>query len=166
MRALGCGAAIALLASTAVAAASFSGRVVSVSDGDTIAVMRDGRAQRVRLHGIDCPESGQAYGTRAKQFTAGLAFGNLVTITIKDTDRYGRTVGQVNLPDGKNLAHELLRAGLAWWYRQYAAKESLLARLEVEARTAKRGLWSDAQPMPPWEHRKHQRASRREYQVQ
>ena len=88
---------------TAIAAASFSGRVVGITDGDTIRTLHDGREERVRLSGIDCPESRQAFGTKARQFTSGLAFGRIVKVTIVSVDRYGRTVGQVTLPDVKNL---------------------------------------------------------------
>jgi len=131
----------------------FSGRVVSVSDGDTISVLYNAGEVRVRLSGIDCPEKGQAYGTRAKLFTSQAAFGRNVTVQVADHDRYGRVVGEVILPDGMNLNHELLRAGLAWWYRQYSSDREL-AGLEAQARAEHRGLWSDASPIPPWEYRK------------
>jgi len=81
-----------------LAADTFTGKVVGVSDGDTIKVMRQGRAVKVRLHGIDCPEKRQPFGTRAKQYTSHMAFGNEVTVQVKTTDRYGRTVGEVILP--------------------------------------------------------------------
>lgn len=146
---------IALILSVApTRAEEFSGKVVGVSDGDTIRVMREGKAELVRLWGIDCPESRQPFGMRAKQFTGELAFGLKVRIEVRDTDRYGRTVAEVFLPDGKNLNHELVRAGLAWWYRQYAKSDQVLARLESEARVVRRGLWNDDGPVPPWEWRK------------
>ena len=78
---------------------------------------------------------------------------------MKDRDRYGRTVGEVVLPDGKVLNQELVRAGLAWWYRDYAAGDSRLALLEQEARAAGRGVWSDPRAVPPWEYRKRGRAA-------
>src|SRR5207247_10694465 len=67
----------------------FTGKVVGVTDGDTITVLHNGKGERVRLHGIDCPEKGQAFGQRAKQFTSALAFGKEVTVTVLDSDRYG-----------------------------------------------------------------------------
>ena len=82
---------------------TFIGKVVGVSDGDTIKVIRQGRAVKLRLHGIDCPERKQPYGTRAKGFTPDMAFGREVTVRIKATDRYGRIVGEVILPDGSSL---------------------------------------------------------------
>jgi endonuclease YncB( thermonuclease family) len=77
-----------------------------------------------------------------------------VTVQVKDTDRYGRPGGEVLLADGRSLNQELVRAGLAWWYRQYAPHDTTLAQLEAEARAAKRGLWADAAPVPPWAWRK------------
>jgi endonuclease YncB( thermonuclease family) len=140
-------------------AEQFTGKVVGISDGDTISVLRDGKAVKVRLHGIDTPEKAQAFGTQARQFTGELVFQQTVTVAIRDTDRYGRLVGEVLLPDGRSLNQELVKAGMAWWYRQYAPHDTTLAQLEAEARTAKRGLWADATPIPPWEWRKGQRAS-------
>jgi endonuclease YncB( thermonuclease family) len=72
----------------------FTARVVAITDGDTIRVLRDDKEIRVRLNGIDCPEKAQPFGTRAKQFTADLAFGKLVTVQVRDTDRYGAYRGR------------------------------------------------------------------------
>jgi micrococcal nuclease len=71
----------------------------------------------------------------------------------REKDRYGRSVADVTLPDGRSLNREMVRGGIAWWYRKYAANDQVLARLEAEARQAKRGLWSQADPKPPWEWR-------------
>src|SRR2546426_709117 len=118
-------------------ATDFTGRVVGVSDGDTIKVLHNGKAEKIRLYGIDCPEKGQAYGTRAKQFTSELVFGKAVTVKNHSLDRYGRTIGDVIILDGTNLNRELVKVGLAWWYRKYAPNDSTLEHLEEEARTAK-----------------------------
>ncbi len=140
------------LFATPALAADFTGRVVGVSDGDTITVLHNGTGERIRLHGIDCPEKRQAFGNRAKQFTSTLVFGNTVTVQVLDRDRYGRTVGVVLLPDGRSLNHELVRAGLAWMYPRYTNDQSL-SDLEEEARVARRGLWADPHAVPPWEWR-------------
>ena len=142
---------IALIAAQTLAA-DFTGKVVGVSDGDTITVMHNGKGERIRLHGIDCPEKRQAFGKRAKQLTSNLVFGKTVTVQVVDRDRYGRTVGVVLLPDGRSLNHELVRAGFAWMYRRYTNDQSL-SDLEEEARVARRGLWADAEPVPPWKWR-------------
>jgi micrococcal nuclease len=123
---------------------------VGISDGDTLSVLRKGKAVKVRLHGVDTPEKAQAFGTRAQQFTGELVFQHEVTVIVRDTDRYGRLVGEVLLPDGRSLNQELVRAGMAWWYLPYAPKDTTLAQLETEARAAKRGLWAEAHPIPPW----------------
>ena len=142
-----------------VVLADFSGRVVGVTDGDTIKVMHNGRAEKIRLYGIDCPEKGQPFGTKAKQFTSQLVFGKEVTVKDYGLDniRYKRTLGEIVLHDGRVVNEELLRAGLAWWYRKYVPNRVDLAALEEGARTAKRGLWADPNPLPPWCWRKRQK---------
>jgi micrococcal nuclease len=122
------------------AVADFAAKVVGVSDGDTLTVLRDQSQVRIRLYGIDCPETGQDFGSRAKQFTSELAFGKIVTVVPRATDGYGRVVADVVLPDGRVLNEELVKAGLAWWYRKYARNIGTLSQLEAEAREAKRGL--------------------------
>jgi endonuclease YncB( thermonuclease family) len=127
--------------------------VVGVTDGDTITVLHNGRREALRLHGIDAPEKGQAFGERAKQFTSGLLFGRTVVVRVRGRDRYGRTIGDVLLLDGRNLNQEVVRAGYAWWYRRYS-KDPRLAELEAQARAGRRGLWAGPDPMPPWEYRR------------
>src|SRR5215475_10706145 len=140
-------------------AEQFTGKVVGISDGDTLKVLREGKAVKVRLYGVDAPEKAQAFGSKAQQSTAALVFQKEVTVHIHTTDQYGRLVGDVLLPDGRSLNQELVKAGVAWWYRPYAPNDIMLAQLEAEDRTAKRGLWADAHPVPPWQWRKGQRAS-------
>lgn len=137
-------------------AEAFQGKVIGVSDGDTITVLRDRQPEVIRLNGIDAPENGQAFSNRAKQFTAELAFGQIVQVIERDRDRYGRTVADVVLADGRSLNHELVRAGYAWWFRRYS-NDTSLAALESEARAARRGLWADAHTVAPWEWRAAQR---------
>lgn len=96
-------------------AEEFVGKVVAITDGDTLKVLRAGTEVRVRLHGIDAPESRQPFRRRAQQFVGDLAFGKTVTIIVRDHDRYWRLVVEVILPDGRSLNHELVRSGLAWW---------------------------------------------------
>ncbi len=145
---------VLLLLSSPTFAAEFSGRVVGVIEGDDVLVLHDGLKEDVRLNGIDCPEKGQAYGERAKEFTTRLALRKTVRVLVQGADAFGRTLGKVVLPDGRILNHELVKAGLAWWFRQYAPENAEVARFEKEAREAKRGLWRDARPLPPWVFRK------------
>jgi len=131
---------------------AWSGQCVGVADGDTIKVIHYGKPEKIRLYGIDCPEKKQAYGKKAKQFTAKLVFKQIVNVKPVTTDRYGRTIAWLYVGD-KSLNKELLKAGLAWHYKRYSQDEDL-AVLEAEARKNKIGLWNDKHPMPPWDFRR------------
>jgi endonuclease YncB( thermonuclease family) len=135
---------------------TWAGVVVKIHDGDTISVVRRGHAEKVRLAGIDCPELRQSYGHRARNFTSRLASGQMVTVRVQGTDEYDRRLGVVLLPDGRSLNRELVAAGLAW----KTSKNKGLAQLETSARRAKRGLWAEGDPTPPWEFRKARSAKR------
>lgn len=140
--------------------ATFEARVVAVTDGDTIVVLRDLNTVKVRLNGIDCPEKGQPFGSRAKRLTSELAFGRTVTIVPKSRDRYGRIVADVVLRDGRVLNRELVAAGLAWHYTRYSEDQDL-ARLERQARAARIGLWSEERTVSPWDDRADKRSEGR-----
>ena len=132
-------------------AESFAGKCIGISDGDTISVLRNQQSVRVRLEGIDSPEKGQDFSSVATKFTSNLAFGQEVSVQIKDHDRYGRIVGRVSVGE-KDLSTELVKAGLAWHYKQYSLDKTL-ATEENQARNIKVGLWSLPNPKPPWEYR-------------
>jgi len=140
------------LAPAGARAEVFQGRVVGIQDGDTINVLHDKAPRKVRLLGVDCPEKKQAFGERAKLFVSSLAFGKGATVKASKIDRYGRTLGEVWVGE-KNLSQELLRAGLAWHYRQFS-KDAELQRLEDVARVKGLGLWVDPDPVAPWDFRK------------
>ena len=120
-------------------------------------MLREGKAVKVRLYGADAPKRKQAFGTRARQRAGELAFNQVATVRVRDKDHYGRPVAEILLPDGRSLSQELVKEGLAWWYRQYAPRDTMLQQLEEDARIARRGLWSDPHPVPPWEWRKQRR---------
>jgi micrococcal nuclease len=127
--------------------------VVGVTDGDTIRVVNaDGQMEKIRLSGIDAPEKRQAYGARAKQFTADAVTGEDVTLVTHGHDRYGRIIADVYRGDGTSLNEALVRDGLAWWYWKYSRDERL-RDLELQARKRRVGLWHDEVPQPPWEYR-------------
>jgi endonuclease YncB( thermonuclease family) len=131
-------------------------RVVRVHDGDTITVLRKGSFEKIRLYGIDSPESDQPGGSEARNFASNLAFMEEVQVTTLDLDQYGRAVALVQLPDGRLLNEELLRNGQAWVYRAYC-KELWCPGwigLERKAKQQKAGLWAQKKPVPPWEWRK------------
>jgi endonuclease YncB( thermonuclease family) len=146
-----------------------------VSDGDTITVLDRARAtHKVRLNGIDAPEKKQAYGGEARRHLADLVFGKPVVVSWHKRDRYGRLVGRVGLaaaacgqadcPRVEDVGLAQVESGLAWHYRQYrneqsAEERSRYALAEHEARSRRKGLWRDAQPVPPWEYRNGHRAA-------
>ena len=142
---------------TAPSLAEVTGSVVSVLDGDTLEVLNGHHTERIRLSGIDCPEKGQAFGQRAKHAASNLAFGKDVMVQTHGHDKYKRTLGDVILPDGMNLNQELVKQGWCWWYRKYAPGDTVLEGLEDQARAARKGLWADPQPVPPWVFRKARR---------
>lgn len=154
-----------ILLTVSVSSASrtaFFGKVVGVSDGDTITVFNGEESIKIRLYGIDCPESGQAYGKNAKQFISSIVFGKTVNVTVYDTDRYGRTVGVVRVAGGGPNANEaLVKNGYAWKYTKYC-KELFCDDWMVDEYNARRkslGLWHDDNPIAPWDWRKSKKKS-------
>jgi micrococcal nuclease len=121
---------VLLLLYAPLATASFTGPVISVLDGDTIEVLHNTHPERIRLSGIDCPEKGQAFGTRAKQAASALVFGRDVILQTHGQDKYGRTLADVFLRDGMNVNHELVKADWCWWYRKYAPGDTVVEGLE------------------------------------
>jgi len=129
----------------------FSGKVVRVSSGDRLTVLHDLTPEVVVLYGVACPGKDQPFAVEAEQFISGVATGHTVTVMIRDRDLYNRTMADVVLSDGRNLVYGLLLNGLAWWDQPNFPEDRELQALEAEARNAKRGLWADPNPVPPWE---------------
>ncbi|MFO1436327.1 MAG: thermonuclease family protein [Gammaproteobacteria bacterium] len=150
----------ALLAVTQVAAAAtLEGRVVGVIDGDTLIVLDAGKIkQTVRLAAIDAPEKSQPFGRRAKQNLSQLVFGKPVSVVFTHNDRWRRIVGHVFV-DGMDVNLRQVRDGCAWYNARYRYEQNLTDRAayktaESEARNARRGLWADRNPAPPWKWRR------------
>ena len=133
------------------------GRVVGITDGDTIKVLVDREQIKIRLYGIDTPEKKQAFGQAATRVIKSLLSPS-VTVEEKDTDRYGRTVGIVYTSTGTNVNEEMVKSGYAWVYRKYCRSSFCSDWLDLEsnARNNKIGLWQQ-KAVPPWEWRKLQR---------
>jgi endonuclease YncB( thermonuclease family) len=129
----------------------FTAKVIEVTDGDTIKVEHEGHRYVVRLETIDAPEITQAFGPEAKKALTAKISGKEVKIVWKKDDKYKRILGEVFLGD-RRLSLEMVAEGYAWHYVQYS-NDPLLANAEKEARDAKKGLWADAKPIPPWEFR-------------
>ena len=134
----------------------YRAQVIGVTDGDTIKVLHAGKSETLRLAQIDCPEKDQDYGRVAKQTTSKLVFQKTVLVAPIGRDRYGRTIAEVQLEDGKSLNSELVQQGYAWQFTKYSSDQALHA-LEEEAKANHRGLWQAPNPLPPWEFRKHPR---------
>ena len=138
------------------AAHAWTGKVVGISDGDTITVLlSQDSLVKIRLYGIDAPEKGQPYSQAAKEYLASLIAGKTVEIEPVTKDRYGRTVGIV-FDNEKIINQEMVRAGFTWVYRKYCDKYfcSEWLRLEDKARSSRIGLWQELNPIPPWEWRR------------
>jgi micrococcal nuclease len=132
-----------------------SGKYICVDalDGDTIWIMIEGRKTKIKIDGIDCPEMGQDFGRNAKQFTSDLVVGKIVEVNIKGVDKT-KTAAAFVLIDKKDIGLALLRAGLAWNYKQYASDDPVYALIEEDAKKEKIGLWSMTNPISPWEFRR------------
>jgi len=135
------------------------GRVVGISDGDTLTILDDAKTQhKVRIAGIDAPEKGQAFGTASKESLSRLVFNRRVEVRCYKKDRYGREVCRVY--EGlRDVGLEQVRAGMAWHFKEYqheqsrGERDSYMAE-EQSARADRRGLWKDAKPVPPWHWRR------------
>lgn len=124
-----------------------SGKIISVTDGDTVVVLSENRQIRVRLHGIDCPERGQPFGQAAKERTGELCHGREVKVVYRGRS-HNRIVGVV-LVDGRDVGLSLLESGHAWHSAKF--DQSLnYAATEIDAHEARRGLWVDQSPVEPW----------------
>lgn len=133
---------------------TIAGRVVGVSDGDTLTILDGSNTQyKIRLAAIDAPEKAQPFGQRGKQKLSEICFGKNASVIVVSTDRYGRSVGDVDCA-GINANEAMIQSGLAWVYRKYDKGHEHLYSLEEEAKNAKRGLWADSNPIAPWEWRK------------
>ena len=124
-----------------------TGRVVKVTDGDTINILTAGRQERIRLLDIDAPEKKQDYGEKSRLFLADMVAGKTVRVEYKNRDRYGRILGVVFV-DGKNVNEEMLKAGLAWNY-QYS-RNKRYAELEAEAKRKRLNIFSEKNPVNPY----------------
>ena len=137
---------------------SITGKVVGVTDGDTITVLtNDYQQHKIRLAEIDAPEKKQAYGTVAKNALSEKIFGETVTVDYKEKDRYGRIVGYVKL-NNRNINLEMVEGGYAWRYNQYS-HDPAFQIAQNNARTNNRGLWADPYQTAPWEFRKEQKSA-------
>lgn len=136
-----------------------TGRVVSIADGDTLTLLDSARQQhKIRVSGIDAPEKVQAFGQRSRSNLGALAFDREASAECRKTDRYGCSICVVRV-NGKDVGLEQIRAGMAWWYRQYAKDQTAQERedyeqADFEAKSHRVGLWADKNPVEPWNWRR------------
>jgi len=136
----------------------FSARVIAVLDGDTVLILHKAAGQRagglmkIRLAEIDAPEKDQAYGTASRSSLVGMVWHRQVRVHPLALDKYERTVAQLEV-NGLNVNEEMVRRGMAWEYSHYHSDRRYIA-LQNEARQAGRGLWTQVDPIPPWQWRK------------
>lgn len=139
--------------SAAVQCATFSGKVVFVLDGDTVLVAREGgKPVKVRLAGIDAPERAQPFGAKSRQFLSDQVLRREVRVEVVAIDKYGRRVANLRM-NGHDINREMVGSGMAWDYSRWR-QHSRYDELQRQARQAKRGLWGQPQPQPPWQWRK------------
>lgn len=143
-----------LILSISVFSETITGKVIYVSDGDTIHLVSNNQKYKIRFYGIDTPEKSQEFGLEAKEFTYKRIFGKIVNVDVKDTDRYGRKVGVVHYTNGKDLNFELVKNGYAWWYEKYAKNNQQLKMAQDYAARNKLGLWVQSNPIAPWDYRR------------
>lgn len=139
---------------------TLTGRVVKVSDGDTITVLTGRTQHRVRLAGIDAPEIKQPFGQASRKHLASMVAGKTVTVEWSKRDRYGRKVGKVT--QGEDVCLIQIRNGMAWHFKRYEREQipedrRAYAQAENEARAEHVGLWQNKRPVTPWDWRKLQR---------
>lgn len=155
-------AAVLMVISCGIHAASIQGKVVGVGDGDTVTVLDEQNKQhKIRLQGIDAPEKAQAFGQKSKQSLNQLVHSKQVVVEFDKKDKYDRIVGKVLL-NGTDVCLEQIKLGMAWHYKQYASEQpkddrEIYAQAELQARAKSVGLWKDKQPTPPWEFRRQQK---------
>ena len=137
-----------------LSAAEIRGKVVAITDGDTIKVLDDldKGVLKIRLNKIDAPEKKQAFGQKSKQYLSNLVFGKQVIIRFKEIDRYGRILGLIYI-NGVEVNLQMVKAGMAWHYAYYD-KTPAYIEAEKKARASKVGLWIDPEPISPYEFRK------------
>lgn len=131
-------------------------RVLSVHDGDSLRLRgAHGRSMVVRLYGVDCPELGQPYGEAARELTRRLV-GRRVSVRPTGGKSWRREVALVLLQSGRSLQSALVDAGMAWVDDRFCRRAECdgWRKAQARARAARRGLWADVDPVPPWQWRR------------
>lgn len=130
------------------------GNLIRVHDGDTLTILSDGNQVRIRLENIDAPELSQPWGINSREnLRALVSTKGVLVVQYTGKDRYKRTLGEVFLADGTDVNKIQVLTGNAWAYKKYCKPLELWCEFENRARGEHRGLWSQQNPIPPWEYR-------------
>ena len=151
-----------LLITCSVFSETLTGKVLYVSDGDTLTMDVGGQKKKIRFYGIDAPEKTQPGGLEAKEFVLERIRDKIIEVDVSDTDRYNRIIGKIYYDNGKYLNKEVVKSGNAWWYQQYAKNDIDLKDSMVYAKNNKLGLWQGNNIIAPWDWRRGERGITKE----
>jgi endonuclease YncB( thermonuclease family) len=150
--------ALVVLMAPGVQAETLTGTVISVVDGDTLTIVdAQKRRYRVRLGQVDAPERKQSFGIKSARSLHALCFRKTALVEWQARDQHNRHVGHV-ICGGVDANAEQVRRGMAWVSPRSTQPGSPLYELEAYARVRGIGLWSDPQPVPPWDWRPRKQA--------
>ena len=128
--------------------------VLKIVDGDTfMGLTIDSRKVLFRLQGVDAPEKDQPFSEKSKKKLKKLIKGKVIGIKVKGNSKNGRLMVLAYTPEGKDVSAEMLKAGFSWHFRKYD-NSAFYSQLETEARKNRFGLWTEANPIAPWNFRK------------
>jgi endonuclease YncB( thermonuclease family) len=150
--------AMLIFTSMATTAGTLVGNVIGITDGDTLTLLVDRQAYKVRIAGIDAPERRQAWGEKSKTNLSRLAFNQKAVADCPKVDRWGRQICKVTV-NAVDIGLEQIKDGMAWWYRKYSKEQSADGQsayesAELMAKLRRLGLWSNTNPVPPWDFRR------------
>lgn len=142
---------LAIATMTPALADSFNGKVIGILDGNNIIVSYDNKARQLRLANVDCPDLNQDFGPQAKDFLMNIIFGKDVWVDIKSIDHSNRGLSTMTI-NGQDVGVQLVQAGLGWYDSRFTSNGAI-AEAQVQAQINRTGLWSQNNPIPPWEFR-------------
>lgn len=146
------------LMTTAASAATLSGRVVNIADGDTLTLLVGRQHHTIKIAAIDAPERYQKWGDQSRTHLSRLAFNQTAVAECSRLERSGYQTCKVTV-NTVDLGLQQISEGMAWWVRQDASiqpaeDQSAYESAELMAKMRRLGLWGETNPVPPWEFRR------------
>ncbi len=133
------------------------GKVIKVSDGDTVTILTEDKvSHKIRLNDIDAPEKKQPFGNKSRDNLASYIAGEIVTVKYKSKDKYGRILGTIYF-ENLDINLQQIKNGYAWVYKQYSKNQTYYQE-EQKAKELKKGLWIEKNAIAPWEFRKQKKS--------